>query len=542
MRKNVELYLDLRLKGEICEGKSEHSYFSQRPKTALQDVLEVLSTAARRSRIKALVLKLDQPSAGWSTLCSIRRALVEFRRSGKMIFCHLEREGNASYYLANACDRILLAPVADLRLIGLAAEVFFFRELLNRFGFAPHLHAVGDYKSAAEIFTRTGMSPPAREQMEALLDDIYQELCRAIAENRGLNPQEVSDKIDHGPYTAREAVANGLVDGLCYEDEIPQQLEEKIGAGLRAVNSSRLRRGGFFRRLVGWRRPRIAVIDVLGIIAAGETRKGMAGRLIAGAETISKFLDHARKSRRIRAVVLRINSPGGSGLASDAIWHRVAQLSESKPVVASFGDIAASGGYYLAAPATAIVAESISITGSIGVLGGKLVAAELIRQLSVHRESVHRGAHAEFDSAFVPFSAEEAEKLSRQLQEFYREDFVGRVASGRKLAADAVDRAAGGRIWSGMRARDLGLVDLLGGPMEAVCEARRLAGIPDTKKIRLVRYLRKRRLWELLIPNLGVAQVAAGKLPESALELMDAAQVLDGERLLLWTPYDIRIQ
>jgi protease-4 len=541
MRKTARYYLDLRLKGDIVEGRPEHTWFSQRSKTSLQEILEIMAAAARHRKVAAAVLKLDHAAMGWSRLSSFRRALVEFRNSGKPVYCHMERAGNAEYFLASACDQIFLSPASGLHLVGLSTEVFFFHDVLDRYGMAPQIHAVGAYKSAAEILTRTGMSAPAREQLEALLDDVFEEICRALCEGRGFTRQEAENLIDRGPYSAREAAVQRMVDGICYEDEIEKKLEERLGPGLRPFPSARLARSdGFFKRIFTRRRPQVAFIDVLGIIASGENRRGSAGRLVAGSATIAKFLDHARKSKRVRAVVMRIDSPGGSALASDAIWRGVSQLARSKPVVVSFGDIAASGGYYIAAPASCILAEPTSITGSIGVLGGKVVAQESINRLQIYRESVHRGAHAEYDSPFVPFSAEESERLQRQLEEFYRDDFVSKVAEGRKMDPKAVENAGGGRVWSGHRARDLGLVDRIGGPLEAIQEARRRAGIPEEKRIRFVRYARKRKFWEALVPDLkriGLASV----IPDPALDLLEVKDIFSDTQPALWMPFQIRI-
>jgi protease-4 len=286
---------------------------------------------------------------------------------------------------------------------------------------------------------------------------------------------------------------------------------------------------------------RIAVIDVVGQIVAGESRRDRAGRHLAGAETVGRFLDHARKSKRVRAVVLRIDSPGGTGEASDEIWRKVSLLKASKPVVASMGDVAASGGYYVSVPASEILAEATTITGSIGVLGGKFVARELMTRLLVHREVISRGTHAEFESLFAPYSESEIENLRRHLEEFYQEGFIRKVAAGRGLSEDAADRAGRGRVWSAKRAVSLGLIDGLGGPMEAVNEARRLACIPQKRKARVVFYHRRPRLRDLLAPEFA-SPFRQAAMPLPLAEMLECLTRIRGVSVLLWMPFRIRIR
>ncbi len=535
-------YVELLLKEEIVEGRPEHSLLSRRTRTAYLDVLEILHHAAGKAKITGLILTLEDLSAGWGRLTGLRRAIQEFRGKGKRVFCFMEGGGNAEYYLAAACDRVFMPPAASLNLVGLASEVFFFREILDRFGLEPQLQAEGEFKSAGEMFTRTRMSPPSREQLNVLLDDFHAEFCAALAESRGITREEMSAKINAGPYTARNAAAEGLIDGICYQDEVAGKLKERIGEAARPLQAHKVYpHEGRVRRLLTWRRPRVAFVDLLGNIVSGEHRRDRIGRHMAGAETIGKFLEHAKKSRRIRAVVVRIDSPGGTGAASDLLWRKIMLLKEEKPVIVSCGDVAASGGYYVAAAGSHIIAEPTTITGSIGVLGGKFVARELMKRLSIYRESVCRGEHAEFDSPFTPFTRPEEEKLEQQLREFYREDFLKKVASGRNLSEEAVDKVGRGRVWSGLRAKEHGLIDSLGGPREAVQEARRIAGIPDKKKIRLVHYYPRRR-WRDLLALEFTPLFHAGLLPRAALELIDVLGQIGRSDILLWMPFRIRIK
>ncbi len=541
MKKKKRYYLKLHLKGEIVEGRPEHGLLSRKTRTALHDLLRVLHNAARSPRVAAALLTMDNLSAGWARLSDLRRALLKFRESGKPIYAFVASGGNAEYYVASACDRVYMPPAASLHLVGLASEVFFFRDVLDRLGLEAQVQSVGEFKSAGEMLTRTGMSGPAREQLEALLDDFSREFCGALAAGRGFSPEDMAAAVNSGPYGAREAASLKLLDGICYGDELEGKLSETLGTPVECVESGHyLDRAGFVKRLLTWRRPRIGIIDVLGTIAGGETRRDHAGRQIAGAETLRGFIEHARKSRRVRAVVLRVDSPGGTGVASDELWRELSLLAGAKPLVVSFGDVAASGGYYIAAPGTLILAEPTSVTGSIGVLGGKVIARDLMARLSVHREAVRRGEHAEFDSLFTPFSPTEMERLQRQLDEFYREDFVKKVAAGRKMSEQDVDQAGRGRVWSGLRAQKLGLVDRVGGILEAVAEARRLAAIPDAKKVRVAHYQRRRRLREMLVPDFA-PQLSAW-LPQTSIDACATLRQLAESTILLWMPFHIRIR
>ncbi len=541
MVRKKKLYLELLLKDEVVEGQPESSFFSRKAKTALHDIIEVLLQAAKDRRIAALSLTLETMDSGWARLSDMRRALSAFRKSGKPIYCFMQDGGNSEYYLASACNYVFMPPAGNLRLVGLSVEAFFLKEILDRFGIEAQLQSMGEYKSAAEMLTRTGMSGPAREQLEVLLNDSYEELCGALQE-RGFSREEIAEHVNRGPYTAREALERKLVDGVCYQDEMADRLKTELGKKARPVQAGKyLKEDGFFRRLLTFHRPRIAVIDVLGHIDTGESRRNQAGRNVAGAETIRAFLDHAGQSRRVRAIIMRIDSPGGSAMASDLIWRKAKLVGKKKPVVASFGNVAASGGYYISAAASHIVSENTSITGSIGVIAGKVIARELLTQLSINRETVQRGAHAGYDSLFSEFSQEESERLQQQIREFYREDFVKKVAEGRKMSDEAVDQAGRGRVWSGKQAKEQNLVDEIGGISEAIQRARTLAGIPDSRKARVFHYYRHRRFWERLMPDFR-PPLMAGTIARPALELLDVLEKLGSQGLLLLMPFHIRIR
>ncbi len=536
-----KLFLELLLKDEIVEGHPESSFFSRKARTSLLDILNLLRQAAADRKIAALFLTLEGLDCGWARLSDIRRALVHFRQSGKPIYCHLQEGGNAEYYLASACNFIFMPPAASLGLVGLSAEAFYLKDILDRFGIKAEIQSIGEYKSAAEMFTRTGMSTPAREQLEVLLDDSFEELCRAI-QDRGFTRKEVEACIDGGPFTSREALGQKLLDGVCYQDEIQDKIKSELGKGLLPIAADKyFKEDGFFKRLFTFRRPRIAIINIAGQIDTGESHRNQAGREVAGSETIQSLLDYADKARRVCAVILRIDSPGGSGIASDLIWRKMRLVSKNKPIIASFGNVAASGGYYIAAAASHILTEPNSITGSIGVLAGKIAARELLNRLSIHRDAVQRGAHAGYESLFSELSEEEARRLHAQISDFYQNEFVRKVAEGRKMSEDAVDKAGRGRVWSGRRAKEQNLADEVGGLHEAIQSARRLAGLRETQRTRIIHYYRHRRFWERLMPDLR-SPLMSNTIAQSALGYIDALEQIGRQGILLLMPFRIDIR
>lgn len=469
-------FLELRLDGPLSELPLPTR--SRATPTSLLEALLVLDSAARDPRVAGLLLQLGAAPAGWSGILSLRRGLAGLRARGKPVAVHADSLDAPSLLLASAADRIWLPETGQLHLVGLRAESLYLRELLSRVGVRADVVRIGSHKTAAEALTREGMSPEQREQQEALLEDLFACLVEGVAEGRGLAPAAVRERIDRGPWTARAAQEAGLVDACLYADQIDAALAELAPApaqGPRAAERvearvyAALRTHGRFQLGSGEQRE-LAYVVAEGAIARSRGVRGVS------AEALGACLEALREEPEVRGVALRIESPGGDALASDLLWRGVERLTREKPVVASLGDVAASGGYYLACAADAVFAEAGTLTGSIGVVGGKLDVSELYRRLGVAREGVERGARAGMLSEARPFSADERSALRAGMSALY-EGFVERVARGRGLAHDAVARAAEGRVWSGARAARLGLVDTLGGPLEALCELARRSGL-----------------------------------------------------------------
>jgi protease-4 len=474
------LWLSLRLSAPLDEMPAPQLSLDRNP--SLLDVLEVLDVAAGDPEVDGVFLELVGVTLGWSKVQSLRRAVGCVRERGKPVVVWAERLDEQSLLLATAATQVWLPESGQVFLVGVRADTFHLRDLLARFEIEPDVVRIGSHKTAAESLTRSSMSPEQREQLDALADDWFGALVEGVAEGRDLAAAAVRDLVDCGPYTAPAAVEAGLVDACVYPDEVERRLEAFAPlAAARRPGPRRVRRVDAHTYCTlrgargGWRPllaelPRIAYVVVRGVIHRGTGARGIASEALAG------LLERVSRDAAVRGVVLRIESPGGDALASDLLWRAVSRVRREKPVVASLAEVAASGGYYIASAADAVLAEPGTLTGSIGVIGGKLNLAGLYRRLGVGRDAVERGARAGLLSEARAFTQEERSALRHEMSSLY-ETFVDRVARGRGLSASAVERVARGRVWSGRRAAEIGLVDGLGGPLEALCEARRRAGL-----------------------------------------------------------------
>jgi protease-4 len=496
-------WLVVRLAPPLDEQRISALPFQRDAAWSLLDVLDLLETAASDPQVDGVLLRLSGAPRGWSKLMSVRRALERVRAAGKPVAAWGERLAPEDLFVASAATKLWLPPSGSIFLVGLRAQSFFLRGLLDQLGVDADVVRVGGFKTAAEALVRERMSPEAREQGEALLDDLYRELVDAVARGRGLAPERVRELIDGGPWAARAAVEAGLADACLYPDELEPALERLTPvppperAGPRRV---RRVEGALYAALrghdAGWQplagdAPRVAYVVAGGLIHGGR------GFLGIGSEALRALLERLRQDAAVRAVVLRLTSPGGDATASDVLWRAIRVARRDKPIVASLGDVAASGGYYLASAADAVFAEAASVTGSIGVVGGKLHFERLLAKLGMATDAVERGARAGLMSASRGFTPEERGAVRAEMQAVY-DTFVDRVAEGRGLAREAVERAAAGRVWSGARARELGLVDALGGPLEALREARRLAGLRDDERAVVELHPRRPRFSALL--------------------------------------------
>jgi protease IV len=517
-RRTAPLILELDLTDGIAEeppADPVSALVVRRPRLA--DVLDALRRARADTRVKALVAKVGGRPIALARVQELRSAIAEFGRAGKTTVAWAETfgefsPGNAAYYLATAFDRICLQPSGDLGLTGIRLEQWFYRGAMDKLGLEYEVAKRYEYKNAADRLTERGFTGPAREALERLAASLTGQLTGAIAERLNISAEQARGLIDNGPYIALEALEAGLVDALGYRDEVYAQVRESAGPGAYLLYLGRYQRSrALAERARKLPEPGERVIAV--IYASGPIRRGRSGRgpLAGGgmgSDTVAAALRAAVADRRARAIVLRVNSPGGSYVASDTIWREVVRARESgTPVVVSMGDVAASGGYYIAMAADAIVAQPGTVTGSIGVLTGKPVTASLLERAGITTDSVTEGAHADMFTTTRPFSNDEWLKINSWLDRIY-EDFTSKVASSRNMTREQVHDVARGRVWTGADAAGNGLVDQLGGLETAVALARRQAGLPDTAPVRL--YPRATPLDRLRRPESSEDYPAAG--------------------------------
>ena len=483
---------------EEVEPSSLLSPLVQAPPT-VRTVTSQLRKAKTDARIKGVIIEPRGMQGLWAKIQEVRDAIVDFRSSGKPIVALLEYGGTQEYVLASACDKVFLMPSSPLDLTGLASYEIFFRGTLDKIGTYPDLLHIGDYKTAANTFTETGFTPAHREMAESLNGDLFDQLVQAIAEGRGKTDAEIRALIDNGPFLSEDAIGAGLIDDVAYEDEV----QEKAGfpADLTRVDGDdyALVSGDSFGFDDG---ERIALLYGIGTIASGNSESALSGSSVLGSDTFVKYVRKIREDDGIKALVLRIDSPGGSGVASDVMWRELMLLREKKPIIASMSDVAASGGYYIAMPAHAIVAQPGTLTGSIGVVMGKFATGGTLGKLGMNIEAVSQGAFAEINSPMRPYTPEERAKLDVQMQAFYNQ-FVEKVAAARQTTPERIDAVARGRVWTGRQAKQVGLVDELGGLSRAIELAKVRAGIAPDADVDLVVYPPRKTFFDVLSEALG---------------------------------------
>ena len=471
--------------------------------SASADSMTVLYPAFRAARadrnVKGIAVYIESAELGLAKAQELRRQLAALHQAGKFVECYLDSVGEGTngtldYYLATACDHIQMSPTGDVNLIGLYAEGTFFKGSLEKLKVDPLYRHVGAFKSYGETYTESHWTPAAAEAINAVLDRSYEQLVAAIATSRRLAAGAVRELIDGAPYTATEAVEKRLIDRLGYPDEFRARLTRLAGGRPR------------WRRLQDYgeaaARPsgrRLAVI-----VAQGEIVHGRGGStpwsdaVELGSDEMARRLRQAARDESLAAVVLRVDSPGGSALASDLILREVKLLARRKPVVVSMSDLAASGGYYITAGARKIVAEPATLTGSIGVVGGKFITRRLQEEvLGITHEPLKRGRNADLYSTLTSYTAEQDARVQARMRRVY-DVFIGHVAEGRRLPRAAVEAVAGGRVWTGADAQRLGLVDEIGGLDRAIELALEAAHLPKGEPVRLEFYPESRSLFDFL--------------------------------------------
>jgi protease-4 len=554
--------LALRVSGPLPDYVPDDPFrrlFGGQPQS-LSSLLAQFRKAKVDKRITAIILDIDGSDAGWAKAEEIRGAIEDFRKSGKPVYGYMETAFNKDYYIATACDKVFVPPPGELFTIGLAADVMFFRGSLDKLGVYPDMYQIGKYKSAGDMFTQKEMTPAHREFINSLLDDLYGRYVEGIAKARNKSPDDVKKLIDNAPYSATQAKDAGLIDGAAYHDEVEKELKKRLG--YRDNDELHLVRAGDYRQIsqesLGLNKgERVAVVYAAGDIVSGKSTFGGSGEETIGSDSLVRTLNEVRNDTTIKAVVLRIDSPGGSGLASDIIWRAIESLKEKKPVVVSMSDVAASGGYYIACNANKIVAEPSTITGSIGVVGGKPVIKGFYDWIGVSNEYVLRGANAGMFRESEKFSDTERKKFEELIKNTYYDQFLPKVAKGRGKNAEYIDSIGQGRVWTGRQGKDNGLVDEYGGLDKAIEIAKQLANIPADKTVQRVIRPQPPGFFEQFMSSGGdddseqtstevkkqAALVAA--LPEDMRRTLRYMQLMDrakhGEAVYMM-PFDLRIR
>jgi protease-4 len=443
------------------------------------DFLRKLWRVSKDPEVAAIVLLIKtEPASSLAHAYELDDAVRLLRSRGKKVVCHLEDAGGRSLHACASADRIVINPAGGLRFAGLRSERTYLAGLLQKLGVRAQFVRIGDHKSAPEQFTHSEPSPVARADSIEHLRQLTQELAASVAHGRKSTPAAIQRAIDAGPHTAREALAHKLVDGYAYDDELRTVVSEVVGDSVALRDDVPSRAPERFGR-----RPSIAIVYVEGNIIDGRSMDiPVLGMQMAGSYTIAESLEKARQDPDIRAIVLRIVSPGGSSMASDVMWREVALTAKVKPVIVSMGGVAASGGYYIAAPGSKIFATPFTVTGSIGIFYGKADVAELLGKIGVNVDTIKTSPRADAESIYRPFTPEEVQELGRKVKQFY-DVFIDRVAKGRKLEPDRVDSVARGRVWLGRKAVEHKLVDEVGGMRQAMNAALAATGLPDDTPI-----------------------------------------------------------
>lgn len=466
-------FVTMRLAGAVADRKPGFSLMGGRPKQTTWELLRTIERARADRAVAGLVLELDAMQLGLAQAQEVRSALARFRESGKQVYAWAPTLGMTGCYVASAASEVAVHRLGDVAVPGMVLRTMLFKGALDKLGLEFDVLRHGKYKSAIEALVADSMSAESREQLEALADAWFGDWVSRVAEGRGLSEDSVRRLVDHGLFMSHEAAAAGLVDTFCYADELDSVLkgwQPKL---------RRMKEKDYARRVeydYDWRKPgTVAIIYASGEIADGESGTDfLTGTTTLGAKTLCRAIRKAREDRRVKAILLRVDSPGGSGFASDLIWRELELTRKKKPLVVSMGNFAASGGYYIACNAEQVFADPGTLTGSIGVFGAKLVTRGLYDKVGVKRPGVVRGERAEALSDVRPYTPDEESLLQRQIDWFYRQ-FVEKVAEGRGMSYEAVDSVGQGRVWSGQDALGVGLVDSLGGLLEAAEWAKRQA-------------------------------------------------------------------
>jgi len=489
-------YLEIRLEGRLEDYSPLIPFLSFYPERtiSLYDTWMNLRKASRDSRIKAVLLRFGQLESDWAKIEELRQAVLEFRNSGKPVVAYFEESPDADkeYYLATACDKIILHPLGWLGVNGLASYVPFFKGMLDKIGIKAEFEHIEEYKTAYNQFTEKSFTPAHREMLQSIYEDIFNRYLDQIAIARKKTPKEMRGLLDRGYFQGKEALEAGLVDALAYEDELFRHFNLEQYHELVSISNKKY--AGVKPELFGLNiGKKIALIFASGTIITGDGQQ-----FLLGSATFSRWLREASKDKSIEAIIVRVDSPGGSAVGSDVIWHELVKARSEKPVVISMSGLAGSGGYWLSLGGHRIIAQPQTLTGSIGVIAGKFSFQGLMEKLGLTTDKIVIGKNADSFSLYREFRPEEKKILKEQISYIYQQ-FLERVATSRNLTVEEVNRLGRGRVWTGNQAQKLNLVDELGGLPQAIEAARRLLGLPSEAEVRLVVWPKKRSVLDVIL-------------------------------------------
>lgn len=526
-------------------------------KQSFTSLLTQLRKAKVDSRVGGVLLDIDFPGIGWGKADELREAIKDFRASGKPVYAYMEIGTNREYYIATAAEKIFLPPGGDLYVNGFAAQAMFYRGSLDKLGIEPQFIKIGKYKNAPDQYTEKEMSEGQKETINAILDDYYGRMVATIAETRKKSPEDVKALIDNAPYSAPQAKTQGLIDDAIYREQVYDDLKNRLG--YKTEDKLRTIRAGEYREIpsdsLGLNNgEKVAVIYASGAITGGSSNNSPFGGEMVGSDTIVKAVNDAANDNSIKAIVLRVDSPGGSALASDLMWYALENAKAKKPVVVSMGDVAASGGYYISCNADKIVAEPSTVTGSIGVFMGKPVLKGFYDWVGVNTQYTTRGKNAGLFREDTKWEGDELAKMTEQTNNIYFTNFVPKVAKGRKMSEEKVNTIGQGRVWTGAQAKENGLIDDFGGLEKAIEIAKQLANLPADKDVRRVAYPEARPFFESIFSS-GETSVETKEqqtqraiieaMPQDVRRTLRYASILDqmkhGEAMMM-LPYELEIK
>jgi protease-4 len=567
------ILVDLTIKGSVPEEPAPLGLEGEPLTDNLRSLTETLKKAKEDPQVKGLVLRLRDLKVGLAKTNELRQALADFRSSGKKTFAVMEEGGNAEYLIASAADEIIMPESGSLMIKGLAAEVMFYKKAFDKLGIKAQMMQVGDYKGAGEPYTRSEMSPEFEANLKGILSDNYDMIAEAVADRLDVDVSKAKELLENGPYTAESAKEAGLIDRVAYPDEVEDQVEKSLDlddvtletkynknkkdtdfSGFAGFMKMMQALSGETAKKAESKKSKVALILASGMITTGKSQSGgLMGDSTMGSETVVKQIRKAADDKTVKAVVLRVDSPGGSALASDLIWREIVRLD--KPVVASMSDVAASGGYYISMGADKIYAEPGTITGSIGVVGGKIALGGLLDKVGLTTDTVSVGKNGLLMSPYRPFDDDEQVAMRKLMEEIYRQ-FVSKAAKGRQMEYEELEKLAGGRVYTGRQAKKAGLVDEVGTLSDAIAAAKDLAKLDKDEDVELLILPEAKGVLEALLAPLEDLETSAppmGALPASMALLPDSVQsallrvgrmakLLQSEPTLVVMPFEVNIR